>query len=64
MNNTLIPAKQAAPGLVGCSYWKLLEMCKQGIIPHVKIGNRVFLRPAAIEKWLAEQEAASVQKGA
>lgn len=63
-NNELIPAREAAKTLLHSSYWKLLEMCKMGQLPHVKIGNRIFLRPSAIEKWIEEQEIKSVQRGA
>lgn len=60
-----MPAKEAAEYL-GLSYWKLLEMVKAGLLPHVRIGTgkagRVLLRKSSLDAWLSAQEQASIAK--
>ena len=33
---------------------RVYEMCAQGLIPHVRIGRRIYFDPAALEKWLEQ----------
>ncbi len=49
---------------MGLSYWKTLELVKAGKIPCIRIGGsaggRVLFRRESLDKWMSEQEAASV----
>jgi len=58
-------AKQGAR-YIGLSYWKTLELVKAGKIPCIRIGDgpggRVLFRPETLQKWLADQEAASIEQ--
>ena len=56
-----IKAKDAAKYL-GISYWKILEMAKAGEVPHVRAGRRVLFRRETLDRWMAAQEAESVQQ--
>lgn len=57
-----ICAKQAA-SLIGCSTWTLYEYCKDGLIPHIRVGRLLRFRRSTLETWLTQCEAASL-KGA
>ena len=47
-------AKQAAEYL-GISYWKILDLAKKNMIPHIDCGKKLF-RKESLDKWMAEQE--------
>lgn len=32
------------------------ELCRQGVIPHVRLGNRIRIRRDALLAWLVERE--------
>jgi excisionase family DNA binding protein len=53
-------AREAAAYL-GLSYWKILELCKKGILPHTKVDGLYLFRRETLDAWLAEQEAASIK---
>lgn len=63
MEKATIPAKAGAEYL-GLSYWKTLEMVKAGKLPHIRVGGdkagRVLFRRESLDRWLEEQENASV----
>lgn len=61
MEKATMRAKPAAMYL-GVSYWKLLELAKAGEVPHIRVGGRILFRRESLDKWLAEQEAASVRE--
>lgn len=52
-------AREAAQYL-GISYWKLLEYAKAGKIPHVRLPGKLLFRRESLDRWLEEQEQASV----
>lgn len=56
-----IEAKEAAE-LVGISEWKVLEMARRKLIPHIRPAGcrRVLFRRSTLLAWLDVQEAASV----
>lgn len=40
--------------------WVVWKWYKEGGLPHIRVGRRVFFRTETVEKWLAEKEAESV----
>lgn len=56
-----ITATQAAE-IIGCSYWKLNEMCKASIIPYISVGSRRLFRKTTLTRWMENQEAVSTNK--
>lgn len=62
-NKATLTAKQGAEYL-GVSYWRLLEMVKGGEIPHIRVsgGKRILFRKESLDKWLQDQEEASVRR--
>ena len=32
--------------------WRIYDLCRKGIIPHVRMGRRVKFDPEAIEDWI------------
>ena len=34
------------------SYWKLLDMAKQNLIPHIRMSGRILFRPDSLDQWL------------
>lgn len=38
------------------SYWKILTMAKKGVLPHTRIGNRIFFRRSTVLNWILQQE--------
>lgn len=58
MQNVMSPRQAAMEYFNGTvSYWKLLSLAKSGIIPHFKIGGRVFFRKESLDAWIATLEA-------
>lgn len=41
---------------LGLTKTKIYELVRTRAIPHIRIGNRVFFRPAAIDEWLDQLE--------
>lgn len=39
--------------------WRIYELCRKGLIPHVRIGRRVKFDPQAIEEWISKGGAAT-----
>lgn len=62
--SSVMSAKEASVQYFGgkVSYWKLLAMAKEGIIPHSRVGERVFFRTESLDAWLAEQEQENTAK--
>jgi len=54
-------ARPAAEYL-GTSYWKLLELVKTGLVPHIRIGGRLLFRRETLDRWLSEQELAGIKQ--
>ena len=50
--------------LLGVSEWTIYRQAKAGRIPSLLIGSRRVFPRAAVDTWLAEQAAASVEVGA
>ncbi len=46
----IISAKKASE-LLGVSLWTVYEYCRQGILPHKKLGRRVLLCKEQLEEW-------------
>ena len=59
--NPVFPARQAAE-YVGISYWTLLDLARQGKIPHFRGGNRLLFRQATLDEWMTQEEEASIRK--
>ena len=38
------------------SYWKILDMAKQNLIPHFPIQGRVLFCPSSLDQWVADIE--------
>jgi excisionase family DNA binding protein len=54
-----LDSKYAADYL-GISYWTLLNLCKQGVIPHIRIGSKYLFRMETLDRFLSDQEILSV----
>jgi len=52
----LLDAKEAAAYTQVFSYWTLLDLAKRGLIPHVRVGRRVFFRAEALDEWVRDLE--------
>lgn len=52
--NRIMTLKEAALHLK-CGRTKLYEMCKQGLIPHFTIGNRIKFSSAQLDEWISQQ---------
>ena len=50
--------KEAA-ALLGCSEWKVYKMCKDGQLPHFKVGSTLRFTDINLSKWMRSKEAAS-----
>jgi len=44
------------------SKWSWYEWTRRHDVPHVKIGRRLFYRRSSLDRWLTEQESASLVK--
>ena len=62
VNKHLMDGREAAKYIDKYSYWSLLELAKQGIIPHIRIGRRVFFRQDSLDKWLDDLETGGTPK--
>lgn len=47
--------KEAAV-LLGCSEWKIYQMCKSGQLPHFKVGSTIRFTDINVSKWMLHQE--------
>ncbi len=47
---------------LGVSYWTVWRWQREGQIPTIRIGKKLFFRVSAVEARLAEIEAASVRE--
>lgn len=47
--------KEAA-SFLNVSAWTIYEYCRQGIIPHRRIGRRVLISRSILMNWLKENE--------
>jgi len=61
INNPTLTARQAAE-YVGISYWTILDLARQGKIPHFRGGNRLLFRLSTLDQWMTEEEEASIRK--
>lgn len=34
--------------------WRIYEMCRKGLLPHVKLGRRYKFDPDKLEQWIEE----------
>jgi excisionase family DNA binding protein len=41
---------------------RLYELIRQGMIPHFRLGGKIFIRRDALESWIREQEQESVKQ--
>lgn len=44
--------------LLGCSDWKVYQMCKSGDLPHYKVGTTIRFTDVNLSKWMLNQERA------
>lgn len=61
-NDRGITAKDAAD-ILGCSPYKLKEMCRLGEIRYYRIGNKIMLRHSIITAWIEDQEQQNYRRG-
>jgi len=47
----LTPLAEAATALE-TDYWKLWALCVRGVVPHVRVGSRLFLRTKTLRELL------------
>ena len=47
----IISAEKAAE-ILGVSSWTVYEYCRQGVLPHKKLGRRVLLSKERLEDWV------------
>jgi len=47
----LLTASELASQL-GLSRFRLYELCREGMIPHVRLGRSVRFQPKAVSEWL------------
>jgi len=53
----VLSVKEAAEYL-GVSAWTVYEYCRQGVIPHRRIGRRVLINREVLASWFREEELA------
>jgi hypothetical protein len=41
---------------------RLYGLIRQGVVPHFRLGGKIFLRREALENWINEQELSSTRK--
>lgn len=52
MKERLIEA-QAVADRLGLSRWRVYELVRKGVLPHVRINRRVLFDPTKVEEWIA-----------
>lgn len=63
----VLDVKEAAEQL-GVSTKLIYQLCAEKVLPHIQAGSlnsskpRILFRQSTLERWLREQEAASIQK--
>lgn len=45
--------------LLGCSEWKVYQLCKSGQLPHFKVGTTIRFTDVNLSKWMLNQEKSS-----
>jgi len=58
----LLDAKEAAAYTQVFSYWTILDLAKQGKVPHIRVGRRVFFRAEALDGWIKDLETGGAQE--
>jgi excisionase family DNA binding protein len=61
MERQTLSAKDAAK-YIGISYWLILEISKRKEIPCIRVGSRVLFRRDALDNWMKDREAESIQQ--
>lgn len=59
----VLSVKEAAEYL-GVSAWTVYEYCRQGVIPHRRIGRRVLINREVLASWFRDSERARVRSTA
>ncbi|MGN1097402.1 MAG: helix-turn-helix domain-containing protein [Clostridia bacterium] len=49
-----------ASEILGCSEYTLRQKVREGLIPHYRVGKRMFLRKSSLLSWIEEQELKNV----
>ncbi|MCL5058706.1 MAG: excisionase family DNA-binding protein [Actinobacteria bacterium] len=52
---------QEAAAFIGCGYDKLMKDVRAGMIPHYRIGRRVFFTKETLNLWIDNLEMRSLQ---
>lgn len=47
---------EEAAEYLGCGYDKLLQMVRQKLIPHYRLGRRVIFTKNSLDLWIENQE--------
>jgi excisionase family DNA binding protein len=56
LNQQLLLDAPAAAAALSISPRKLWQLTKDGQLPHLRIGRRVLYDPAALQRWIADQQ--------
>ena len=48
----LLTAEELA-AQIGLSRFRLYELCRGGLIPHVRVGRSIWFDPKAVAEWIA-----------
>ena len=72
LQHTAVPDKvlniKEASEYLGISEKLIYQMCSEGALPHIRAGGlhstkpRILFRQTTLDRWLREQEEASIQK--
>lgn len=49
--------------VLGISKNRAYELCAEGLIPHLRLGGRIVIPVAALERWLASAGGQAEQAG-
>ena len=42
--------------LIGCSEYTVRKLVREGILPHYKVGSKIYFKRDSILKWIDKQE--------
>jgi excisionase family DNA binding protein len=52
--------REQAASYLGLTKWKLTDLCRRGIVPHLRLGRRLLFRKASLDAVLDRLESESV----
>lgn len=60
-NQPVLMNARAAAEYLGISYWSMTELARKKKIPFVPVGDRPYFRKHTLDKWVSDQESASMK---